>query len=489
MVPDESAGQNYTCSTCGRTVVVPSESSDDCVLVFKDGFPNEGIPYDKEDFLAKLSERFFTGHDLIFVNGAWIPICVVYESPAKPEPPPPIGDEIATTFAELPPIPGVYAETMKNSPKRKANRVKFLLAYVLPAALVLLLVAYFTLFKPLMNRMKWRCSYVMVFNPDAKDYTVSLSGQTQNLSANSSCVFQDVFPWFSGNKNLVIAEQGGAVAYSMKVPLLPDYDVIVSPGGKLKFDTFDYNSANAIANESVKADSVVKELSANLPPASLYSIGSELYDIGIKQHVNSLDNQIFSSAQYSFTHIGLVRSAKYIEKRKDANLDRRGKPELVHGPLKFSVSNGSFDFAVNEKSSPFIVKLPKGVKLPSAQVCEAVRKFQTDNGTGEEAVISVHPSSKAEQISVSYPEKGSKLQAAMEFRGDLASKQHKYSGTWKCTVVAYLSGADSGKWQWEWRFNGKLVPKYSSAPQPPIEIVYSRALDGSETVTIKNGAR
>ena len=488
MVPDESAGQEYTCNTCGRTGVVPSESSDECVLVFKDGFPNEGVPYDKADFLAKLSERFFTGHDLVFVNGAWIPICVVYESPAKPEPPPPIGDEIATTFAELPPIPGVYAEKVKNSPKMKGDKVKFLLKYVLPAALVLLVVAYFALFKPLRNKSQWRCSYVMVFNPDGKDYNVSLLGQTQILPANSSCVFQDLFPWFSGTKDLVIAEQGGAVAYSIKVPLLPDYDVIVSPGGKLKFDTFEYNSA-AIANESVKVDSLVTELAENLPPASLHAIGGELYDIGLKQHLNTLDNQLFSSAQFSFSRIGLLRSAKYSEKRKDANLESPGKPELVKGALQFNVSNGSIDFAVNDKGRPFAVNLPKGVKLPSAKVCEAVRKFQTDNGTAEEAVISVLPSSKAEQISVSYPEKGAKLQAVMEFRGDLASKQHKYSGMWKCTIVWHLSGADSGKWQWEWRFNGKLVPKYSTSPQPPIEIVYIRATDGSETVSIKNEAR
>ena len=488
VVPDESAGQNYTCHTCGRTGVIPSESSDDCVLVFKDGFPNEGVPYDKADFLVKLSERFFTGHDLVFVNGAWIPISVVYEVPALPAPPPPNGVEIATTFAELPPVPGVYAEAMKKSPKRHARRMKFLTSKVLPAVAILLVVLYFVLFKPLMNRRRWRCAYVMVFNPDSKAYTAELAGRKQTLPANGSCQFQDLMPWFFGKRTLVLTAPDGSIIYKVKVPLLPDYDVVVSPEAKLKLDAFESDVQRNDSAESVKTDALLKELDANAVPASLHSIGNELYDIGIKQHINSLDNVIFSSSQYSFSHIGLTRSPKYMEKRKTANLQRPGKPELVRGGIRFNIQNANFIFDLNEKNSPFTLKLPKGVKLPPKQVCEFIKKSQTDKGVKPEALISVQQSSKADTLFVSYEAKGAKMNVVMEFSGEVASKQHRYSGKWKYTAVQTLSGTDSGKWNWDWRFNGKLVTKYSGAQQPPIEIVYSRAMDGKENVSVTTGA-
>ncbi|MBQ7652302.1 MAG: hypothetical protein IJS15_15185, partial [Victivallales bacterium] len=415
MVPDEQAGQNYTCQTCGHQGVIPSESSDDCVLVFKDGFPNEGTPYDKADFLSKLSERFFTGHDLVFVNGSWLPISVVYDAPPLPEPPPPVGDEIASTFAELPPIPGVYAEYQKRHPKLRKLNVKRLLRVILPAALALLIIAYFLLFKPIRNKLNLRCSYVLVFNPDSKNYVAELAGKKLNLPANSTCLFQDIVPWFYGKKTLKIKESGGAVAYSVKVPLLPHNDWVVSPGKKLKFDTYEDTYQRTLKTESVKTDAIVKELASNSAPTSLHSICHELHDIGIKQHINSLDDEIFSSELYSFGQIGIKRSEKYLAKFKDNNLVREGKPELARGGISFTIENASFVFDVNDRNTHYTLNLPKDSSLPTKKICDDITKFKIKK-QNPGTYIATKQSANPKQISVSFDAKGEKMTAVMEFK-------------------------------------------------------------------------
>ena len=479
MVPDEQAGQNYTCHTCGHEGVIPSESSDDCVLVFKDGFPNEGTPYDKSDFLTKLSERFFTGHDLVFVKGSWLPISVVFDAPPLPAPPPPVGDEIASTFAELPPIPGVYADYLKKQPKLRKLNVKLLLRTVLPAALALLIISYFLIFKPIRNKVKLRCSYVLVFNPDSKNYVAELGGKKLNLPANSTCLFQDMVPWFYGKKSLRIKEQGGAVAYNVKVPLLPHYDLVVSPGKKLKFETYEEAYQRNLKSESVKTDAVIKELAANAVPASLHSICHELYDIGIKQHINSLDDEIFSSAQYSFGLIGIRRSEKYMEKHKNENLQRPGKAELARKGIKFKIENASFVFDVNDRNTNYTLNLPKDSRFPDIKICDGIKKFKIKK-QNPDTYIATQQSTNPKQISVSFDAKGEKMTAVMEFKAAIPLKKETITCTWKYKATQFLSGPNNGKWCWEWHYIGYVVQKWSNLP---VEILYSRDVNGNEKIS------
>ena len=489
MVPDEQAGKNYTCHTCGHRGVIPSESSDDCVLVFKDGFPNEGTPYDKADFLAKLSERFFTGHDLVFVKGSWLPISAVFDAPPLPEPPPPVGDEIASTFSELPPIPGVYSEYLKKHPRLRKLNVKLLLRTVLPAALAVLIIAYFILFKPIRNKVKLRCSYVLVFNPDSKNYVAELAGKKLPLPPNSSCLFEDIVPWFYGKKTLKIREPGGAVVYRVKIPLLPHNDWVVSPGAKLKFETYECAYQQNLKSESVKTDAIVKELAANAVPASLHAICHELYDIGIKQHINSLDDEIFSSELYSFGQVGIKRSEKYLAKFKDSNLVRNGKPELARGGINFSIQNASFVFDVNNRNTNYTLMLPKDSGFPAKKICDDITKFKVAN-QNPDTYIATKQSMNPKKISVSFDAKGECMTVDMEFNVDIPVERKSNKGTitnkgiinctWKYKATKFLNGPNNGKWCWEWNYIGYIVQTWSNKD---VKILYSRDVNGKEKIS------
>ena len=255
MVPDEYAGKEYTCTTCGHRGIIPEVSSDDCVLVYHSGFPNEGMVLDRQEFWDGIAAGEYLPNDLIFHEGAWKPLRMVYEMPPQEGPQESSEPDLALQLSDLPPMPGFEKQgsihplrivrnflhnsvewlKRKRSTKHKTTQQKTVY-YVL--VLIILIIGYFCGLGKVINFIRFRPAYVIVVNPDDETYTAKLAGREMELLPNGRVVFQDIFVSISSNKTLKLFKKSGELVYSVKVPIRPELDVLVSPGNKLSFEVF-----------------------------------------------------------------------------------------------------------------------------------------------------------------------------------------------------------------------------------------------------------
>ena len=119
---EADAGQAIYCENCGNDLIIPNTSDPDCVLLFRRGAPEEGIPYSATEFDALLKNEELFSHDLIWQENRWLPLGEVYQMPEETiieiE-----GNEVelALSFNELSPIEGYPKAPRK---KRRNAKVK-----------------------------------------------------------------------------------------------------------------------------------------------------------------------------------------------------------------------------------------------------------------------------------------------------------------------------------------------------------------------------
>lgn len=494
MVPDDAAGHTYTCQTCGHSGVIPNESSPDCILVFRNGYPNEGMALDISDFQSLLDDGTLNGSDLIFHEGTWVPIDFVYETPPLPQPPPPTGEEIAIQLSELPPMPGfdkpgqvhpmqvlknLYAHIMEwqrrqRSVKYKSGKQKAIY-YILVA--IVLFISYFMGLGKVINYIRWKPAYVVVFNPDDTDYIATLCGQKQTIPAKSSGTFQDLFVSTSCTRKLTFINPGdNSSAYSVKVPVKPGRDILVNPLSKLEFHVYDITDAEKIHLKKEYADHLHEELSTGNAPNTLLRVSDYLHTSAEQFFKCSTSDPVYESTSYNLSKCGLVRSADFSQRLQNTKVKQDTQlPILIHGAANIKFSGASINYTHSQKNCTcnFAISIKKPI-VP----------FKPENFAATKGKVVVGPIQSA-NMNFSMTNNGQSInfECSTPLDAKVTCGKEEYKGAWRYSASQQLTGTDKHKWKWSWYYSGTYTNKSGkTTTSKSLSLSVTTGYDGKTTV-------
>ena len=500
MVPDEYAGKEYTCRTCGHTGVIPEVSAEDCVLVYHSGFPNEGMVLDRQEFWDGIAAGQYLPNDLIFHEGAWQPLRMVYEMPPQEGPQESPEPDIALQLSELPPMPGFDKQgsihpmriirdflhnsvewmKRKRSTKHKTTRQKTVY-YIL--VLIILIIGYFCGLGKVINFIRWRPAYVIVLNPDNEPYKAKLAGREMELPPNGRVVFQDIFVSVSSNKTLKVLKTTGELAYSVKVPIRPELDVLVSPGNKLEFDVFDMTKQKDVKLNGRLLQELAGEITQNKPPATLFKIENDLRECAKKVRTDTVQGQIFTSEAYSFTYCGMSRSMDYMEKqraRQEKEKEKKTpapapKPELVNATIPLVFGPCRFTYSPDVKKTTCSIVVDTGKPFLPVKPEELAK---------QKAGLVATPFKGRLTIDLSHDAKGSRtITSNTSLPAKTMVDKREFNGNWR--YVPTVKPDAPAIWQWTWSYDGTHAPKFKNGKPQYLKINFTHGFDGKEKLVVK----
>ena len=494
MVPDEYAGKEYTCTTCGHRGIIPEVSADDCVLVYHSGFPNEGMVLDKQAFWDGIAAGQYLPNDLIFHEGAWKPLRMVYEMPPQEGPQESPEPDLALLLSDLPPMPGFDKQgsihpmriirnflhnsvewlKRKRSTKHKTTRQKTVY-YVL--VLIILIIGYFCGLGKVINFIRWRPAYVIVLNPDSEPYTAKLDGREMELPANGKVIFPDIFVSISSNKTLKIHKKTGELAYSVKVPIRPELDVLVSPGNKLEFEVFSLEKQKEVKFNGRLLQELAGEITQNKAPTTLFKIENELRECAKKLRIDTVQGQIFTSEAYSFTYCGMTRSTDYMEKMRDKKQKEAAptpKQELVHTTIPLSFGGCRITYSPDAKKCTCNIAVDTGKPfLP----------FKAEDLAKQKTGLVATPFRGRLTFDLSHDAKGNRtINSSAGIPAKALVEKREFNGTWRYLPVVK---PDATTWQWSWNYDGNHAPKFKKGKPQYLKINFTHGFDGKEKLTVK----
>ena len=492
MVSEEYAGKQYTCRSCGHSGIIPEHSAEDCVLVYRSGFPNEGMVLDKEEFWNELVAGNYHPNDLIYHEDAWKPLRMVYEMPELPPPQESSDPDIALRLSELPPMPGFEKQgsihPMQILSRHVRNAVEWLkrkrstkhktvgqkaVYYIL--VLFILVLGYFCGLGRLINYVRWRPAYVLVVNPDNERYKVVLGGEERDLMPNSRAVFQDIFVSTSSHKLVKLLKENGELAYSVKVPIRPGLDVMVSPGDKLTFGSFSPEKAKEVKFNGKLLLDLASELSQNKAPETLLKIGNELLECVKKVRNEDVRGQVFTSKRYSFNYCGMMRSTDYSDRmRSKEKVETVAKPELVCDSISFTFGVCRVNYHVDPKKSGY--NLTVDIRQPFIPV-NATEAAKQKKG------LTLSPISGKLTFDIVPDEKGVlKITTNTPLAGKAMVNKLEFNGQWRYTTALK---PNEKAWQWSWSYEGMHSPKYKKGKPQYLKINLTHGFDNKEKLTVK----
>ncbi|MDD4538631.1 MAG: hypothetical protein PHT80_06415 [Lentisphaeria bacterium] len=340
MAPDGSGGRQCNCGGCGALLTVPAESDPDCVLIYRNGLPEEGQVLTVEQFQGMVDAGGLKANDLIWYQDIWMPLGEVFEMPDAGALAPVSGPELAMHLAELPPMPldGVAPTPLpvpKSKPKkarriRPRKKIKFTLfrqfdqpgakkrtvlvqvAYY-AAVVVVLILGYNLGLGKILNYALHRPAYVLVCNGGSEDYDVRLLGQEKWVSAGGSTVFQDLYVSGTRHKTLEVAKSGGGeVLKRVKVPIKPGMDVVVNLDSKQEFAVFDLAAVGKLRLPGKDIANLEEELSTGKDPSSVFSLSSKIRGLAAPLLLERKTDEIITSHQYDLSKMPIFRSSDYL---------------------------------------------------------------------------------------------------------------------------------------------------------------------------------
>jgi len=340
MAPDGSGGRQCNCGGCGALLTVPAESDPDCVLIYRNGLPEEGQVLTVEQFQGMVDAGELKANDLIWYQDIWMPLGEVFEMPEAGALAPVSGADLAMHLAELPPMPldGVTPAPLpvpKSKPKkarriRPRKKIKFTLfrqfdqpgakkrtvlvqvAYY-AAVVVVLMLGYNLGLGKILNYALHRPAYVLVCNGGTEDYDVRLLGQEKWVSAGGSTVFQDLYVSGTRHKTLEVAKSGGGeVLKRVKVPIKPGMDVVVNLDSKQEFAVYDLAAVGKLRLPGKDIASLEEELSTGKDPSSVFSLSSKIRGLAAPLLLERKTDEIITSHQYDLSKMPIFRSSDYL---------------------------------------------------------------------------------------------------------------------------------------------------------------------------------
>ncbi len=489
-------GGAVSCS-CGAVMEAPAASESDCVLVYKDGFPNEGLPITLDELGRQVAAGGFVPLDLIHYNGIWQPLNMVFNMPEQPEIKVDTRDEIALKWKELRPAPGFASSGSVNMGGIKGvlndlwhwflRMRKFRyktpmqkIAYVL-AFLVLAFLLYTFLVGKLLNRILWRPAYVAVYNSGDSELKARLMGRKLNIAPGNVGVFQDLFVSFPGSHTLKL--NGADGKKSIRVPVRPDFDVLVNPGGSGAIGEYDLAECGKMSLDTAVVKKLSRQIASLSGPDALNEVLRELHDMGDKVYQGRIDDVLLSDASYDLSHIGIARSIEYSqrEKRKTDRGDDR-PIVMLDEKVKLSFANASTEFRSGRIEVPGTFSVVFDADFSPLDKAAAA-KAASDR-------VRVIPMKKAAvQANVRILEDGSVNLVLGGLKGNVFAfikqigREMEFTGNWIYTATLCKKGSNAGKWTWKWQYSGRaLVHAKDKAPRP-FSMTVQRDYKGNTSVS------
>jgi len=106
-VDDDQAGKASVCPICGKEIINPANSDENCVLIYQDGGSFDGRVMTIDELEEKIKSGVFHYWDLVWSEGHWTPLGKFYDLKELPMPEENSElVEIALSASELPALDG-----------------------------------------------------------------------------------------------------------------------------------------------------------------------------------------------------------------------------------------------------------------------------------------------------------------------------------------------------------------------------------------------
>ena len=482
----DAPGEACACG-CGASLVAPQTSESDCVMVYKDGYPNEGLPITLDELGKQIAAGNFVPLDLILNNGNWQPLNMVFEmsAPASKDNVS-SGEEIALKWKELPAAPGfpppVYAghgglrdlasdfwhwflrarKFHYMSPLQKTVYILVVLAF---AAFL-----YTVLIGKVVNRILWKPAYIAVYNHNDHECTASLFRRKIKIAPRELGVFQDVFVSFPCKANLKLRPANGAKGEtkSIKVPVRPGHDLVVNFGGEDVLGEYDLEIMSTLSLSGLLERELGRQIASLQSPDKTLEIQAELHELGKRVLQNSVEGVLLSDENYDFSMMGISRSIDYSEHAKQPAPSSVKLPlVMMNDRVSLKFKNASTDFRARNASMPcaFRVEFPSDfLPLPANR----------NNARLDKGKVTVKPiAGKAVQANIKYDESKNMVLTLSPLKGNVTAyvrhpiDMHKdFAGTWTYQATLCRSGANANKWKWTWKYDGRVKEKTAPGKAP-----------------------
>lgn len=481
------AGQEFTCQTCGRNMLIPEVSDEDCVMVYKSGLPGDGIVMTLEMLQAQIMDRTFGRNDLILYNGVWMPIGSVFESLPEPLPPPePQGEDLAVLFTDLEPIAGFTPlserwKVPKHTPAfvRKIRRFISKTAQSKAFRLSVMSVAGVLLFFLLLywgailnNIIRWKPVYLTVFNSNDFPVMARLGGKRLIIPPQEKVSFQDVMlPWTRTRKVRLINTVNQQECYAQSIRLTPGTDYVINPGGKTSITLcrFDKEAELAISQQTI--DGIFHSIEKHVAPIAIAEVEKHLKESMEKVVLRPLPDEIFTSKEYDLSRLGIQRSEKH--QKKTAG---KPAPTPTGDPLPTPVTTPEITVTINGTQCVYVLaqKQFKALNL-SASKHNSATPFS--DSLFKDKHLTLAKAKMSNPLTLTYKDGLPHLSAHMS-KAELTLNNVKYRGKWTYSASRNANGA----WRWGWTFHGNSVTKSKTEKPKPLTLVFDSPISGKKTL-------
>ncbi|NLF94523.1 MAG: hypothetical protein GX564_11615 [Oligosphaeraceae bacterium] len=339
---DNAVGNKIVCPQCQEDIPVPDASDADCALIFCSGDPDGGHPITLLNLQHKINSGELHSFDLIWQANNWLPLGEIY-----PLPPPPevyVDDslpELALNFDDLPAVegfPGLPNRTTKKKSRiRKARPGKS--APSEPQSLrqkiwqVLRIVAVLAILcwggirgGRILNFILKKPSNILVINTFDRDLRAKIMNYDwQECIKSGNVVFADLYVALpcrkkmrfepltlpapaSGQETTTPAAEPLSPA-SLRVPLRPNCDTIVNPGGRGIFGVYDFSQLPELTLQTPELRNLSREIAEGREPVSASKVCQQIQELAAELFIEKRTDEFFSSRDFRTDKLGINRAA------------------------------------------------------------------------------------------------------------------------------------------------------------------------------------
>ncbi len=459
--PDNAVGKTIVCHRCQEDVLVPQASEADCALIFCNGDPDSGHPITLLDLQHKINNGELQSFDLLWHDNNWLPIGEVYELP----PPPDVTvdsdlEDLALNFEDLPAVEG-FPSLPKRKKKKKLISKKPRGGKTSPAAPTSLRQKIWQTVRTvavlailcwggiragrILNFILKRPSNILVINTFDRDFRAKImSYDWQDCPKGSNAAFNDIFvalpcrkkmrfePLLISSQNLPKDEPGKDEIVEplspsqLRVPLRPNCDTVVNPGGRGTFGVYDFTDLSTLALQTPELRNLSMEIAEGREPISASKVSQQIQDLLTPLFIEKRQEEFFSSRDFRIEKMGFNRSfdasATGVAPKPAAELP----PYSLVYPLTQTLSfkNGSLLFDPdNDRTERSIVLISKEFSPEKG--------YSVTTGTA--------------RLSIQYEKNALRLRMTGLKGKVLDSKKKSHDADW-----SYDASLQSGKWTCKW---------------------------------------
>ena len=456
---DNAVGSKIVCLQCQEDILVPNASDADCALIFCNGDPDGGHPVTLLTLQHQINSGELHSFDLIWQKDNWLPLGEIYNLPPPPEVY--VDDslpELALNFDDLPAVEG-FPKLPKRKKKKKVRKRKARgkTAPTEPQNLrqkiwqVLRIVAVLAILcwggirgGRILNFILKKPSYILVINTFDRDFRAKIMNYSwQECIKSGNAVFADIYvalpcrkkmrfepinltasPAAAGQEATSQAMEPLSPAY-LRVPLRPNCDTIVNPGGRATLGVYDFSQLPELTLQTPELRNLSREIAEGREPVSASKVCQQIQELAAKLLIEKRTDEFFSSRDFRTDKLGINR-AVYAGSSQPPKLPSELPPLSLVYPLQQNISfkNGSVMF------DPDNERTERTIMLTS-------KEFTPEKGL---SVTSGSP-----RLSLRYEGQRLRLQMTGLKGKVLDQKKKSFDADWNYEAVL-----QAGKWSCNW---------------------------------------